>query len=181
MHKIERLTPAHGRADLQDLIQLLQDSVDNGASVGFIPPLQSETAERYWLDVFDEIAHGKRIVLVVRDLNRVAGSVQLALVQKENGRHRAEVEKLLVHTRFRKRGIGRALMVALEKVAREKNRTLLVLDTLEGNVAEDLYRKCGYTAVGAIPQYASDIDGAFHATVIFYRLLDAHGKKNPEG
>jgi acetyltransferase len=47
----------------------------------------------------------------------VAGSVQLALVQKENGRHRAEVQKLLVHSRFRNQGLGRRLMDAIEREA----------------------------------------------------------------
>jgi ribosomal protein S18 acetylase RimI-like enzyme len=99
--------------------------------------------------------------------------VQLALATKENGRHRAEVQKLLVHTRFRRRGIARSLMSAVEKAALRMGRTLLVLDTEEGSPAERPYEKCGYARAGIIPQYARSAEGSLISTVIFYRLLTA--------
>jgi len=97
--------------------------------------------------------------------------VQLSLGQKENGRHRAEVQKLLVHTRYRNRGLGRRLMDAIESEARQRDLTLLVLDTIAGELAEQLYLKLGYVRVGEIPNYASFPDGRLWTTVIFYEEL----------
>ena len=171
MHKVERLSEEQAKALLPELVALLQDSVHNGSSVGFLPPLTSDVAESYWLETFDEVTQGKRILLVAREEEEVAGSVQLALATKQNGLHRAEVQKLIVHTRFRGRGIARALMSAIEEAARQAGRTLLVLDTEQKSVAERLYPKCGYTRVGIIPQYALSAEGFLINTVVFYKLL----------
>ncbi|HYJ47177.1 MAG TPA: GNAT family N-acetyltransferase, partial [Pyrinomonadaceae bacterium] len=122
-------------------------------------------------ETLNEVGQGTRILLVSREAGRVTGSVQLSLVTKQNGLHRAEVQKLLVHTSFRGQGIARALLDAVEKAAREAGRTLLVLDTEQGSVAERLYANYGYTRAGVIPQYALSADGSLITTVVFYRLL----------
>jgi ribosomal protein S18 acetylase RimI-like enzyme len=169
--RIERLPAEQALAVLPQLITLLQDALQSGASVGFIPPLATETAKEYWLEAIEEVAQDKRLLLVSRQAGEITGSAQLALVVKQNGRHRAEVQKLLVHTRFRNRGIARQLMSAIEDAARLENRTLLVLDTERGSTAEGLYERCGYTRAGIIPQYALKTDCSFIDTVVFYKLL----------
>jgi acetyltransferase len=171
MHEVKRLSGQLAKAALPELVALLQDCVNGGSSVGFIPPLSSGTAEEYWLETLAEIAQGKRLLLVSTEAGKITGSVQLALATKQNGLHRAEVQKLLVHTRFRNRGIARLLMTALDDMAREEGRTLLVLDTERGSVAEKLYEKCGYTRAGVIPRYALDATGSMIDTVVFYKLL----------
>jgi acetyltransferase len=173
MPKIEQLSEEQARAVLPQLVRLLQDTVNNGSSVGFLPPLASETAQAYWLETAQEVAQGKRLLLVASEGGEVVGTVQLALVMKENGLHRAEVQKLLVDTRFRRRGIAGALMNAVEMAALEAGRTLLVLDTEEGSTAESLYERCGYTRSGVIPRYARNAAGSFISTVVFYRLLSS--------
>ena len=171
MHKIELLSEEQARPILPQFVALLQDIVDGGSSVGFLPPLALSTAEAYWCETLNEVAQGKRILLVSREGRVVTGSVQIALVTKQNGLHRAEVQKLIVHTRFRSRGIARALMSAAEGAARKAGRTLLVLDTEQGSAAEQLYMKCGYTRAGVIPQYARSADGSMCTTVVFYKVI----------
>jgi acetyltransferase len=117
------------------------------------------------------VTQGKRILLVSSEAGDVTGAVQLALATKQNGLHRAEVQKLIVHTGFRNRGIARALLGAAEESARAAGRTLLVLDTEQGSVAEKLYEKFGYTRSGVIPHYALNADGSLITTVVFYKLL----------
>lgn len=171
MHKSESLSEEQARPLLPQLVDLLRDAVHHGSSVGFLPPLACETAEAYWLETLDEVGQGRRILLVACEGGEVKGSVQLALATKQNGLHRAEVQKLLVHTRFRNRGVARSLMAAAEEAARAAGRTLLVLDTEQGSVAERLYERCGYTRAGVIPQYALAADGSLITTVVFYKLL----------
>lgn len=171
MHKIELLSEEQAKTLLPQLVALLQDSVHSGSSVGFLPPLASDAAEEYWLETLNEVAQGKRILLVSSEAGDVTGTVQLALATKQNALHRAEVQKLIVHTRFRQRGIARALMAAVEAAARKAKRTLLVLDTEQGSAAEQLYVNCGYTRAGVIPQYALSADGSLITTVVFYKLI----------
>ncbi len=171
MHESESLSAEQAAPLLPQLVALLQDAVHHGSSVGFLPPLAPATAEAYWLETLDEVGQGKRVLLVSSEAGEVKGSVQLALATKQNGLHRAEVQKLLVHTRFRNRGVARALMAAAEEAARAAGRTLLVLDTEQGSAAERLYEKCGYTRSGVIPRFALGADGSLITTVVFYKLL----------
>lgn len=99
------------------------------------------------------------------------GAVQLALCGKTNGRHRAEMEKLMVLQTARGKGVGRALMQAMEQGAHAAGRSLLVLDTRAGDVASHLYRQLGYLEAGQIPSFARNADGSLAATVIFYKPL----------
>lgn len=156
---------------LPPLIHLLQDAVASGASVGFLPPLSAEDAQRYWKTVFQEVAQGTCVLLVAREAEQVIGSVQLALATRPNASHRAEVQKLFVLSSQRRRGIGRALMHAVEQVAHDEERTLLVLDTRQGDSAEQLYRTLGYCEAGVIPAYARSANGTLESTVIFYKAL----------
>jgi GNAT superfamily N-acetyltransferase len=159
-------------ADLIDsLIALLQDSVNAGASLGFLPPLAKEEAKRYWLTVASAIADGTCILLADVDGWQVHGCVQLGLETRPNGSHRAEVMKLMVLRRLRRRGIGRALMEAIEDQARTRGRRLLVLDTRWEDPAEHLYAAMGYIRAGIIPRYARDGSGVLRDTVFFYKEL----------
>ena len=169
--KIDRLSEQQAKALLPQLAALLQDAVDSGASVGFLPPLTSGMAEDYWAGALKEVAQGSRILLVATEAGEIMGAAQLELATRQNALHRAEVQKLFVHRRFRNRGIARSLMSAVESAAREAGRTLLVLDTQRGSAAEQLYAKYGYTRAGIVPQYALSVDGKLHDTVLFYRLL----------
>ena len=155
----------------EELAALLIDCVKSGASVGFMPPLSVAEALSYWDGVATDLQSGSRLLLLAEIDKRIAGAIQLALCTKKNGLHRAEVEKLMVHTEQRSAGLGRALMNETEQLARRHHRKLLVLDTRYGDIASDLYRKCGYTEAGQIPAYALSASGQLHATTFFYKQL----------
>jgi acetyltransferase len=171
MH-IERLTSEQTHAYLPDLIRLLQDSVDGGASVGFLPPLSDDQARQYWSAILPGVEKGSRILLVALDEGEVIGTAQLDLAQKPNALHRAEVQKLMVHSAHRGKGIAGELLVVVETAARQAKRTLLVLDTIQGDTADRLYRKLGWIEAGVIPQYAMGAAGILEATVVFYKILN---------
>ncbi|NTU63271.1 MAG: GNAT family N-acetyltransferase [Chloroflexi bacterium] len=171
MFTIQSLTTLPLTPILNGLNELLRDSVEGGASVGFLAPLKRESAEAFWQDVLREVGSSRVVLVATTENGEIAGSVQLALGQKENGRHRAEVQKLLVHSRYRNRGLGRRLMETIEHEAQQRGITLLVLDTIEGELAEQLYLKLGYVRVGEIPHYACFPDGRLWATVIFYKEI----------
>jgi len=102
----------------------------------------------------------------------VIGTVQLILDQPENQPHRADLSKMLVHRRARRRGVGAALLRAAEDAARECGRSLLVLDTASDD-AERLYARLGWQRCGVIPGYALLPHGGLCDSTFFYRILDA--------
>ena len=154
------------------LIELLQDAVDNGASVGYLAPLSATDAAGYWAPLIAALDPAQRRLLVAEIAGTIAGTVQLVLETRPNGNHRAEVAKLLVHTSYRRRGVATALMAALEREARAAGRTLLVLDTQSGEPAEGLYLALGYVLTGSVPGYARNPDGRLAPTSFMYKVLE---------
>lgn len=173
--EIKSLTSDEAKALLPQLTELIRDGVNNGAAMGMMAPLSANEANSYWLEVAQALKTPHRILLIALENNQVIGSTQLDLASKANGLHRAEVMKVMVHTAHRRKGIGMALMQEVERQARKHKRTTLVLDTREGDVAEDLYLKAGFIRSGIIPNFARSSDGSLHATVVMYKLLEPRG------
>ncbi len=168
----EVMTGAGLRDEIGALVALLTDAVDGNASVGFVHPLATGEIEAFWNEVALDVDDGLRSVLVTREGGRIIGTVILAPSTKANQAHRAEVQKLLVMRVARGRGIGHALMDAVEALAARTQRWLLTLDTREDSDAARLYRRRGYVAVGTIPDYACDPDRRLAACIFFYKILD---------
>jgi GNAT superfamily N-acetyltransferase len=158
-------------AMIDALANVLIDCVDGGASVGFMHPLSRDRALSFWRRVAQGVAAGERAILVAEDGEGVCGTVQLLLDLPDNQPHRADLAKMLVHRRARRRGLGAALMKAAEATARECGKTLLVLDAVTGGDAERLYERLGWIRVGVIPGYALFPDGRICSTTVFYRDL----------
>ena len=160
-------------ADLDALGEVLHAVVHTGAGVSFVVPFAVEEARAFWIEnVLPGVRAGTRRVLVARHDGRIVGTVQIDCATPPNQTHRAEVLKLLVHPAARRRGIARALMIAVEELARSHGRTLLTLDTWTGQAGEQLYRSLGYTVVGVIPRYArGSITTELDGTTIMYKEL----------
>jgi ribosomal protein S18 acetylase RimI-like enzyme len=161
-----------GDADLSALADVLVDCVEGGASVSFLRPFTRERALEFWRRVASSAAAGERVLLVAEDDERICGTVQVILDLPENQPHRADVSKMLVHRRARRRGVGAALMRAAEAAARAHRRSVLVLDTASDD-ARRLYERLGWIKVGDIPAYALLPDGTPCATTYYYRELPA--------
>jgi GNAT superfamily N-acetyltransferase len=161
---------APSEADLRGLAEVLVDCVRGGASVSFVAPLEAERALAFWRRIGDDVRRGARALLVAEDDAGILGTAQLVLDLPENQPHRADLAKMLVHRRARRRGVGEALLRAAEGWARELGRWILVLDTASEE-AERLYERSGWQRVGVVPDYALLPDGQLCATVFFYRDL----------
>jgi len=154
------------------LADVLHACVLDGASVGFVLPFPRPDAVAFWHDVASLLRAGARRLLVARRDGRIVGTVQVGLAMPANGRHRADILKLLVHPAARRHGIARALMARAEAVAREAGRSLLILDTRQGDGAELLYRAIGFALTGVVPAYARSIHGALEPCSFMHKCLD---------
>jgi len=166
---------AEATAELRPrLSEILIDCVAHGASVGFLDPLSPAEADAYWGHIERSVGES-RCILFVGSLDgkvagTVAGTVQLDVATLPNQRHRATVSKLLVHPSARRRGLGEALMVELERVALLQGRWLLTLDTATGDAAR-LYERMGWSRAGTIPDYALNPDSTLTDTTFYWKRL----------
>jgi GNAT superfamily N-acetyltransferase len=170
-YTITRLSAEDFRDNVRELAGLLSDTVAGGASLGFLAPLGQDAAAAWWRAREPAVADGGLAVWVARGPGGVDGTVSLAFEGKANGRHRAEVVKLMVHRRARGRGLGRGLLAAAEGAAAEAGVTLLLLDTETGSDADHLYGAAGWTRYGLVPGYAADPAGTLRDCSFYYKRL----------
>ncbi len=158
---------------LAGLTDLLIDTVEGGASVGFMLPLTRERAQTFWERILADVQTGGRVLLVAEEVSTgaIVGTVQLVTAMPDNQPHRADVAKMQVLRRVRGQGLGTQLMQQIELVAIEEGKTLLVLDTVTGSDAERLYTRLDWVRCGEIPNYALFPQGGYCSTTIFYKDL----------
>ena len=166
MLKIEEIESIESHID--QLSELLVKVVDDGASIGFLPPMKLSEARQYWQTVLKPDV----ILFIAKINNEIVGTIQVHLCTKQNGLHRAEIAKLMTSPNARRKGVARSLMKVAEERAINEGRTLLVLDTREGDPSNLLYQSLGYIPAGKIPNFALSGEGELDTTVIYYKILN---------
>lgn len=156
---------------LPGLGELFFHTVDGGHSLGFLADVDEPQMHDYWDGVFAQLGPRHRL-WIAREGDRILGTVQLALCGKANGRHRGEVQKLMVHGDARRRQVAARLMAALEATARAEGLSLLVLDTEAGSSAEAFYQSQGWRRAGEIPHYAANPLGEVQPTALYWKRLE---------
>jgi GNAT superfamily N-acetyltransferase len=170
--KIREVRAVDDRA-IRGLAEVLVDCVAGGASVSFMLPMTVERAVTFWHHIAAGVAAGTRALVIAEDAQGICGTVQVNFDLPENQPHRGDLSKMLVHRRARRQGLGGALLRAAEQAARDRGRTLLVLDAVTEGDGARLYARHGWVRVGDIPDYALYPGGGFCGTTIFYRDLRA--------
>jgi ribosomal protein S18 acetylase RimI-like enzyme len=155
------------------LSELLVETVASGGSVSFMHPLSLEVADAFWRDSLAAASRGERIVLGAFDGESLIATVTLLLSLPPNQPHRAEIAKMMTRLSHRHRGIATQLMHSAEKMAIERGRTLLVLDTAVDEGASGLYEGLGFNLSGIIPDYALRPHGGLTGTMIYWKKIAA--------
>lgn len=167
--RIEPLSPApETRAALSEI---LVETVAHGGSVSFMHPLSVEAADAFWAGSLATAARGERIVLGAFAGDLLVGTVTLILDLPPNQPHRAEIAKMMTRVAHRGRGVATALLRAAERLAAERGRTLLVLDTASDGGASRLYEGLGFQLTGEIPDFALKPHGGLTGTKIYWKRL----------
>jgi GNAT superfamily N-acetyltransferase len=157
---------------LDQLADVLVDCVEGGASVSFMAPFSHADGLAFFRKVAVTVAAGDTVLLAASLDGKIVGTVQLGLDTPPNQPHRADIKKMLVHRAARGRGIGAALMVAVEEEAKRRSRWLLVLDTVPNENGHRLYLRAGWTQTGLVPDYALFPDGRLCDTAIMWKRLE---------
>jgi GNAT superfamily N-acetyltransferase len=168
---IRRFDPVADAGLLPDLAAMMVAAVAGGASIGFMAGFDQAEALAWWQARAVAAARGELLILVAIDDEGAAGTVSLVPANMPNQLHRADVAKMLVAPRCQRRGVGAALLAAVEREALAMARTTLVLDTITGSAAARLYERGGWDRVGEIAAYALMPEGAMASTTVYTKRL----------
>jgi ribosomal protein S18 acetylase RimI-like enzyme len=141
-------------ADLDDLCDVAETAIIDGGGFGWLEPPRRDVLERYWRGV---ILVPERDLFLGRLDGSVAGSAQLVRPTRNN---EARASTATMTTHFvapwaRRKGLGRALALAVEEAARAAGFWFLELDVRETQEAAiRLYESLGFERWGMNPNYA---------------------------
>src|SRR4051812_2627147 len=122
--EVRRLGAEEARESLGELAEVLHDAVQGGDSVSFMDGFTVDDARAFYEALLDELEGGTRVLLAAYDGEELVGTVQLVHSWPPNSQHRAEGAKLLVHSRARGAGAGRALIERLGGAGRAAGQSL---------------------------------------------------------
>lgn len=147
---------AYWRARLEEVSKKSRHIIIN------LQPVSSRTATIPDIPLFAADENQSPIIPVISVSGvdcEVAGVVSLHEPESETGPFRAELEKLFTSPNHRRKGIARLIIRELERVAREDGRWSILLGTIVGTEAEDVYARLGYRLMGVVRDYGiSPID-----------------------
>jgi GNAT superfamily N-acetyltransferase len=158
-------------ATVAALADLLIETVANRGSIGFMHPVSPAKAVAFWGAALAAAERGQRVVLGAFEERVLVGTASLLLDCPENQPHRAEIAKMMTAFRYRGQGVATALLAAAERIAVDRGRTLLTLDTAEQEGAAGLYEKMGYQRTGLIPDFALMPYGGLTGTIVYWKRI----------
>lgn len=166
------IRPLAAEGDILDqLADLLIETVAHGGSVSFMHPLEPSEARAFWTGSLAAAARGERVVLGAWDGGVLAATVTLLLDCPPNQPHRGEIAKMMTRVSHRGRGAASALMREAETRAITAGRSLLVLDTASEGGAAGLYEGLGFIFAGEIPDYALKPRGGLTGTRLYWKRI----------
>jgi GNAT superfamily N-acetyltransferase len=157
-------------SDVNDLVELIHDAIHHHHSVGFLLSTTKAELGEFWLEEISDLKTRNTFVIARID-NRIVGIVILSRETRPNGRHRAELRKLIVHSNFQRLGIGKALVDEATLYAKTLGLSLLYLDSATDFLVDTVYESWGWQKAGSIPDYSSKPDGTLEPTTYFYKKL----------
>lgn len=146
----------------------------------FLAPINQDKLLAWWKERIAEVNMGRRFICLLLDESmpgskpkgiELMGVVMLSMPPSETGSFRGVVENLLVSPRYRRKGGARALQQHLEAEAMRRGKTLLMVETETGSLAESVYTNFGFTEMGRIPQYSISPSGEVKDVTFSYKRL----------
>ena len=156
--------------DIDFLVELIHDAISRNNSVGFLHTTTKSELIEFWQNEIKELETANTFV-IARDGIRLVGLVILTRETRPNGRHRAELRKLIVHSDYQRNGIAYALERAATDLARDYGLKLLYLDSATDFLVERVYESWGWEKAGSIPDYSSKPDGTLEPTTYFFKHI----------
>jgi ribosomal protein S18 acetylase RimI-like enzyme len=170
-----RVTVAHltqySGTDLDDLCEATESAIVEGGGFGWLKPPARQVLESYWKGVL--LVPERRLVVGRLD-GIIAGSVQLSKAPRNNEAQAfaGTLTSAFVAPWARGRGIGRGVVLTIERLARELGLSVLNLDLRDTQQAAiGLYESLGYRRWGTHPCYAF-VEGRIVPGHYYYKRLD---------
>jgi RimJ/RimL family protein N-acetyltransferase/GNAT superfamily N-acetyltransferase len=157
----------------ESLLELWCAVNDAGGAVGFLPGAARHRVARALSAHEEAMADGTTTAVLLRGFDRrVVGAGFWVADRNVLLGHTRTAYRVMTHPALRGRNLGRLLMAAMHRVAREQEVEVALLDVRSGLGATRFYEACGYVEVGRVPGVIRVAPGDDRDSVVMARRLD---------
>ena len=146
---------------------------DSGGAVGFLPGAPRHEVASALSTHEEGMADGGTTAVLLRGAGgRVVGLGFWVADRNPLMSHARTAYRVMTHPEMRGRNLGRLLMAAMHRVAREQDVEVAVLDVRSGLGTTRFYEAAGYVEVGRVPGVIRVAPGDDRDSVLMARRLD---------
>lgn len=157
----------------ESLLDLWCGVNDAGGAVGFLPGAPRHHVAQALSAHEQGMADGSTTGVLLRGHDRrVVGAGFWVADRNPLLGHSRTAYRIMTHPDLRGRNLGRLLMAAMHRVARDQGVEVAVLDVRSGLGTTRFYEGCGYVEVGRVPGVIRVAPGDDRDSVVMARRLD---------
>ena len=159
----------------ESLLDLWCSVNDTGGAVGFLPGAPRHQVAGALAAHEEGMADGDTTGVILRGVDRrVVGAGFWVADRNPLLGHSRTAYRIMTAPDLRGRNLGRLLMAAMHRVARDQGVEVAVLDVRSGLGTTRFYEACGYVEVGRVPGVIRVAPGDDRDSVVMARRLDGH-------
>jgi ribosomal protein S18 acetylase RimI-like enzyme len=106
-----------------------------------------------------EMLSSEKIVMIIAELN--GKSVGFSGIELREWNNTAQITEIAVATKYRRKGIGRALIKKIKQIAKKWKVRTIIAEVGSLNPALQFYLKCGFRVCGFNDRYYTNNPGEF--------------------
>jgi GNAT superfamily N-acetyltransferase len=133
------------------IVGLWVEVTNAGGAVGFVPTVGPRDVRPMAEESLNEVENGPDRLLIQTDDGALTGLLFITDNRFAFKDHWRVLKRVMVTPRAQGRGLGTALMLEAERIARDLELTALSITVRGGTGTEKFYQRLGYTEVGRLP------------------------------
>lgn len=154
-----------------ELLACWVDVTNAGGAVGFVAPVTPADVAPVLDRLLEGVGSGRDVLCVLTADGATAGFAALVGSSSPLRRHWGTVLRVQVHPSLQGRGLGRALMEGVHRIAADRGWEFVTLGARGGTGVEAFYKGLGYTEVGRVPGAVRVAPGDDRDEILLARAL----------
>ncbi|MBN1094348.1 GNAT family N-acetyltransferase [Blastococcus sp. TML/M2B] len=154
-----------------ELLACWVDVTNAGGAVGFVAPVTPADVAPVLDRLLEGVGSGRDVLCVLTAGGGTAGFAALVGSSSPLRRHWGTVLRVQVHPSLQGRGLGRALMEGVHRIAADRGWEFVTLGARGGTGVEAFYKGLGYAEVGRVPGAVRVAPGDDRDEILLARAL----------
>ena len=154
------------------IIELYNDVAKQESIIGYTSALNAGQATAIIKQLHEDLANKSKAIMLIKNEVSIIGMALLGISSMPNCKHRAEISKGIIHSKYRHQGLLPLALLEIANYSQSIGVIQLELDVRAGTRSEEIWRKAGFIEYGRLPNYARP-ETEYEEGIYMYQSTDA--------